>query len=105
MDSTCSGWGNPGAATGICGAPGSWKLKEPGLNSGAATLRGLPNDGARECVAKDGIGIGGVDSPLNGCHEPEPPDSRGAPKTKGFANGLSDSLLPAEEFDWWKLPL
>lgn len=73
-------------------------MKPPGLNSGAATFSGLPDEGARACDVKvgaetEGIGIGtaagagagtgtGIDT--EGLKE--------APNTNGFARGFSVSV-------------
>lgn len=76
-----TGRGRYGSAVGMIGvAVGNLNVKLPGLNSGAATLSGLPMDGIREWV--EGFSEVGVMF----VKEPEAP--RGAPKTKGFALGL-----------------
>ena len=67
-----------------CGTPGGGRNVKLGLNSGAAALSGLPNEGARMCPAVVLV-AGGVKVVVGG----------GAPKTKGLAKGFSDSVRGA----------
>ena len=69
-----------------CGTPGGGRNVKLGLNSGAAALSGLPNEGARMCPAVAVVLVaGGVKVVVGG----------GAPKTKGLAKGFSDSVRGA----------
>lgn len=76
--------------SGICGTPGGGrKVKPPGLNSGAATLRGLlPNEDRRAWEAEESESATTGGDPTNA-----------VPKTNGFANGLRSRLL--SEDCWW----
>ena len=60
-------------------------MNPPGLNSGAATLSGLLNDGPRIWLA---VGAAGAEETA----AVETEGTGRAPKTKGLANGLSDRL-------------
>ena len=82
------------------------KLNAPGLNSGAATLSDLPNEGKRVCNGEyetdpadidigmgiDGAGGSGWD------HDALAPND--CPNTNGFASGFSEARRPADSVAW-----
>lgn len=87
------GCGCAGGANASCGTPGGGRKVNmpPGLNSCAAALSGRPNEDTRVCdsdAVAELASVGGVDVGP-GSHDP---DERLAPKTNGFASGLSESL-------------